>query len=238
MKRIEALYQFERNQWAQLLHDDFGQSLAAIKSFAAGIKNNADITEEVIDLATIIDTTASDLYISCYDLMRGLRSGDSKNNNLISDIENCIINSRVEHHGIRLQLQAENISENNARIVNIFILRIFQDSLSGILRAACATEMQVCLKSVSWHKNNRITPGDNNTVAGKSQTSVMRESIELHMLSDIKMNSAFNPESEPFLQIQKYAEAFGGEYSVEKANDTSILIKLCVDITDFSGECR
>jgi glucose-6-phosphate-specific signal transduction histidine kinase len=206
--RLNSLYQYERKCWAEQLHDDFGQSLAAIKSFSENIKNKLDQPQDIMELTNIIETTANDLYISCYDLMQGLRSGLNIEGNLEDNLQACILNSRTDKQGVNTCLITKNTPQSSSNIINMFITRVFQDSLSTILRADCACEIHICI-------THNI------------------ENIQLTMLIQTVKNSILNINCEQFEKIKRYAKAFSCNYSLELQTNNIVNITLCTDITDF-----
>jgi len=146
LQRIQRVYETERREWARLLHDDFGQSLAAIKSFAVAIKNSSDTASEERELAEIIQSTADELYVCAYDLMSGLRSGFIDEVDLLGGIQLCIENSRLRQKGIEVQVQSEGKVQSLGLLMNVAILRMVQESLSGIIRSSSLSEIVIFIR--------------------------------------------------------------------------------------------
>ena len=80
----------DHQSMAQFLHDDIGQNLIAIRSFAEAIleqdENSADSTEELIDL---IKQATESAYRSTYNLMQELRAQDSARHDISTALEIC-----------------------------------------------------------------------------------------------------------------------------------------------------
>jgi len=218
LQHVLQVYETERQQWVQLLHDDFGQSLAAIKSFAVGIKNENSNNRETYDLADIIQSTANEMYIRSYDLMRSLRSGFSDDGSLLNGIQVCLDNSRLNQKGIRVQVHSQGEVDNFSQFLNVMLLRIIQDSINGIVRSSKPTEIEISLQIEFSQLQQKI--------------------LILQICSNVLNKDEFDNANDTFLRCEELVKAIGGEYSLSvKASDT-IDIRVKIDITDFIEETR
>lgn len=236
LRRIQSLYEVERREWARLLHDDFGQSLAAIKSFAYAIKNDTENNSETREIADIILNTASEMYVSSYDLMRGLRSGFIEDMGLLDSVQVCLENSRLPQQGIKVSVQTEGEVEMLGSLLDVLLLRIVQESLSGIIRSSNPEEMLIFI-GVRQHclterrKNIRAADTD---MAG---LPLIRDVIELQINSK---NGPDKPELDTsdsiFHRTRDYVEALGGDYTVKQLDQSVINIQINMDITELIEE--
>ena len=236
LKRIQCVYETERREWAHLLHDDFGQSLAAIKSFAVGIRNTTDSTSDEHELAESIRDIADELYISAYDLMRGLRSGFIDDIGLLGGIQLCIDNSRLAQQGIEVQIQSEGEIESLGLLMNVAILRMVQESLSGIIRSSSPSEIiifisvqQRCLDECRKHPRNTDTDET-------GSAPLVREVLQLSISSNAVDTAETDNYMGVFQRTHDYVEAFGGDYSVKQIDNDGIGIRISLDITDLIEE--
>ncbi len=230
---IQRVYETERRQWARLLHDDFGQSLAAIKSFAVGIKNQSDTASDEHELAEIIQSTADELYVCAYDLMSGLRSGFIDEMDLPGGIQLCIENSRLRQKGIDVQVQSEGKVQSLGHIMNVAILRMVQESLSGIIRSSSSSEVVIFIRvqqcSLDERRKQPCNPDANETRSAQA----VREVMELNISSNAIDTTEFDNYTGLFQRTQDYVEAFGGDYTVKLIENTGISIQISLDITDL-----
>ena len=232
LQRVQGVYEAERREWVRLLHDDFGQSLAAIKSFAVGIKNSTGIASDTYDLAEIIQSTAHDLYESTYDLMRGLRSGFIEDVGLMSGIQVCIDSSRLSQQGIKVQVESEGEVESLSHFLNILLLRVVQESLSGIIRSSSPSSILISI-SRKQHNLAERRKRARNTVSTIELELPIRKLIEVHISSNGLDKLEFENYGSIFQRTQDYIEAFGGNYAIDQAENACLRINMKLDITDI-----
>ena len=233
LKRIQCVYETERREWAHLLHDDFGQSLAAIKSFAVGIRNTTDSTSDEHELAESIRDIADELYISAYDLMRGLRSGFIDDIGLLGGIQLCIDNSRLAQQGIEVQIQSEGEIESLGLLMNVAILRMVQESLSGIIRSSSPSNIVIFISIQQRHLDERRKHPRNTDTDETGPAPLVREVLQLNISSNAVDTVESDNYTGGFQRTRDYVEAFGGDYSVKQIDNAGIGIRISLDITDL-----
>lgn len=233
LQRIQCVYETERREWAHLLHDDFGQSLAAIKSFAVGIKNTTDCASDEHELADNIQSIADKLYISAYDLMRGLRSGFSDDIGLLGGIQACIKTSRLEQQGIEVHIQSEGEMEALGSLMNVAILRMIQESLSGIIRSSIPSEIVIFIRVQQCILDERRKHPRHIDADETGSVPAMREVMELDISSKTVDTSECDNDISIFQRTKDYVEAFGGDYSFKHVDNAGIDIQISLDITDL-----
>ena len=233
LKRIQCVYEAERREWARLLHDDFGQSLAAIKSFAVGIRNTTDETSDEHELAENIQAIADELYLSAYDLMRGLRSGFIDDIGLLGGIQVCIENSRLAQQGIKVQIQSEGEIESLGLLMNVAILRMVQESLSGIIRSSSPSNIVIFI-SVQPRRLDERRKHPRNTGTDETGSALpVREVLQLKISSNAVDTAEYDNYMGVFQRTKDYVEAFGGAYSFKQVDNDGIGIQISLDITDL-----
>jgi len=91
----------EQHALVRLLHDDLGQNLVAIKSFAAAIaEQHAGAAGDTGELAAMIREAADSAYRSSYDLMQELRAQYLADREIDDALEACLAESRLKENGI------------------------------------------------------------------------------------------------------------------------------------------
>lgn len=84
-----------------LLHDDLGQNLVAIRSFAAAIAERfADAGDDTAELAAMIGEAADSAYRRSYDLMQELRAQHGADQELAASLDACLQEARLQENGI------------------------------------------------------------------------------------------------------------------------------------------
>jgi len=228
LKRMHKVYEAERKEWEQLLHDDFGQSLAAIKSFATLIKDTSGQDSDVYDLAGIIQATTSELYISVYDLMRSLRSGFINELDLQSSIQVCINNSRLSQKSIQTELYADGELESLGKFLNVIVLRIIQENLIGIVRSFEPNKIIIKVSRTQSDLSNGIQ-------INEDKKQMAREVLNINMLSAGRHTIECNQPIQKFSRIYNYVDALGGEYDI-KVEGSHIEIQVKLDMDDLIME--
>ena len=91
----------EQQSLIELLHDDLGQNLVAIRSFAAAIaEKHADDGGDTAELATMIDEAAEAAYRRSYDLMQELRAQQAADGELAAAVGECLREARLRERAI------------------------------------------------------------------------------------------------------------------------------------------
>ena len=91
----------EQQSLIELLHDDLGQNLVAIRSFSAAIAERyADDGGDTAELATMINEAAEAAYRRSYDLMQELRAQQSADEDLATAVGECLREARLQERDI------------------------------------------------------------------------------------------------------------------------------------------
>jgi len=91
----------EQQSLVKLLHDDLGQNLVAIRSFAAAIaRENVDAPGDTGELADMIREAAESAYRSSYDLMQELRAQYMADREIGDALQTCLEESRLKENHI------------------------------------------------------------------------------------------------------------------------------------------
>lgn len=165
--------------------------------------------------------------------MSGLRSGFIDEMDLLSGIHLCIENSRLRQKGIEVQVQSEGEVESLGLLINVAILRMVQESLSGIIRSSRSSEIVIFISvqqcRLDESRRQPYKPGAEETRSAQ----VVREVMELKISSNAGDTAEFDSYRDIFQRTQNYVEAFGGDYSVKQIENSGIGIQINLDITDL-----
>ncbi|MDH5356469.1 MAG: histidine kinase, partial [Gammaproteobacteria bacterium] len=105
---IENLLQVEHQNMVDWLHDELGQNLVAIKSFAAAImEQSKGRDDDTAELAEFIKQAADQSYRSTYDLMQELRAEEHAELSVDKALETCLEEARLNQLGIAFNLDID-----------------------------------------------------------------------------------------------------------------------------------
>ena len=114
----------EQHALVRLLHDDLGQNLVAIKSFAAAIaEQHAGADGDTGELAGMIREAADCAYRSSYDLMQELRAQYLADREIDAALEACLAESRLQENGIDYDCDVQAGLASLDLLTRAFILR-------------------------------------------------------------------------------------------------------------------
>lgn len=217
INNFQRVYEFDRKEWESLLHDQFGQTLAAIKSFSVGIQRTTELSD-VKEISDIIIDAADELYITSYDMMQSLRSGLMKNTALIDGIKTCIDNSRLSQSGIAVDFDSSGDLESLEGILNVAILRIIQESLVNLARVFNPIKSSVVVR---FHQVGLKFSHNNNS-----------NHIEIKINAILDKNNEIEEPLSKFDSTKRYVESLGGNYDMVVAKK-NINIKVTIATDDF-----
>ena len=158
---VEQRVEEERRLIAHELHDEFGQSVTAIRSMAMAIATQS--TEPPMsDAARLISEEAARLYDAMHGLIPRLMPVSLDTLGLAETLENLVRDWQRRNPDIRLSLHHELPSELGPSMT-LAAYRVVQEGLINALRHAQATEIEVNLQSNSASAADRmvVTVADN-----------------------------------------------------------------------------
>jgi len=153
---IQKHIEDERRSLARELHDELGQYVTAIKSFAVGIANKAKSNSntagmpEIASSAQVIVSAANEIYDGMHNIVRQLRPGSLDNLGLAETLKDVVSNYQAQYPDIKIKLHlSENLESGNlatlGETVSINLYRIVQESLNNAFKYAQATEINIGL---------------------------------------------------------------------------------------------
>jgi two-component system sensor histidine kinase UhpB len=153
---IQKHIEDERRSLARELHDELGQYVTAIKSFAVGIANKAKSNSntagmpEIASSAQVIVSAANEIYDGMHNIVRQLRPGSLDNLGLAETLKDVVSNYQAQYPDIKIKLHlSQNLESGNlatlGETVSINLYRIVQESLNNAFKYAQATEINIGL---------------------------------------------------------------------------------------------
>lgn len=153
---IQKHIEDERRSLARELHDELGQYVTAIKTFAVGIANKAKSNSagagmpEIASSAQVIVSAANQIYDGMHNIVRQLRPGALDNLGLAETLKDAVSNYQAQYPDIKIQLHlSQNLESGNletlGETVSINLYRIVQESLNNAFKYANATEINIGL---------------------------------------------------------------------------------------------
>ena len=148
---IQEHIEEERRSLARELHDELGQYVTAIKTFAVGIANKAKANigspgmPDVEANANVIVSAANQIYDGMHNIVRQLRPGALDNLGLAETLRDAVSNYQEQNPHIKISLELTGDLYNAGETVSINIYRIVQESLNNALKYAQATTIDIAL---------------------------------------------------------------------------------------------
>ncbi len=210
---IQSHIEDERRSLARELHDELGQYVTAIKTFAVGIANKT--SEKMPDVsanAQTIVAAANHIYDGMHNIIRHLRPGSLDNLGLSETLKDAVNHLQQQHPKIKFELELSGHLDSFGENLNINLYRIVQESLNNALKHAKAKKIKVSLKQDQSDNLNLVIEDDG---------------VGLD-LDGVDQSQHFG-----LLGIRERIQGFHGQFSVEsstKANKggrgTKIIIKI------------
>ncbi len=157
---IQKHIEDERRSLARELHDELGQYVTAVKTFAVGIANRAKANSavagmtEIVSSAQVIVSAANQIYDGMHNIVRQLRPGALDNLGLAETLMDLVSSHQVQHPEMQIKLHlSDNMQsgslQNLGETISINLYRIVQESLNNALKYAQATTIDIMLKKPS-----------------------------------------------------------------------------------------
>ncbi len=133
----------ERRLIAHELHDEFGQSVTAIRSLALAIASQGGLKDPATgEVARLISDEAARLYDAMHGLIPRLAPLSLDTMGLAATLENLVRDSQKRHPSVSLSLRQELPAELGPSIT-LAIYRVVQEGLINALRHAQASHVDI-----------------------------------------------------------------------------------------------
>ncbi len=137
---------------ARELHDEFGQTLTAIK-INAHILENAETIQGVGIYAQDITDQADALYETMRNMIQRLRPEALDMFGLKVAVEQCILAFHLHEQGVELDLNINASVDDLAEMYSIASYRIVQELVNNAVKYAQLTKLKVCLDASDGYMN-------------------------------------------------------------------------------------
>jgi two-component system sensor histidine kinase UhpB len=153
---IEQRLDEERRVIARELHDEFAQSVTAIRSFAVVIANQHPADSRTAEVARLISTEAAQLYDAMHGLIPRLAPLNLDTLGLAETLEGFIKQWQGRHPAIQFKLHHELPTELGTS-VTIAVYRVVQEAVINAVRHARPTLVEVSVVHSDSHLRVRVT---------------------------------------------------------------------------------
>lgn len=143
---IQTHIEDERRSLARELHDELGQYVTAIKTFAVGIANKTESKmPDVASNAQTIVAAANHIYDGMHNIIRHLRPGSLDNLGLSETLRDAVNQWQATNPEVAFTLNLSGNLDALGESLNINFYRIIQESVTNALRYAKATKLDINL---------------------------------------------------------------------------------------------
>jgi two-component system, NarL family, sensor histidine kinase UhpB len=188
-QRSLEIQEEERRHLAQELHDELGQTIAAIKAVAVAISNNNEPDKKHIDSSVKTIIQYSDhIYQVAKSMMHRLRPSVLDELGLIKALQNMIDDWNSRQDDIFCHFTFSDIPSNMSDTLNISLFRIIQESLTNALKHSSASKVSISMKIIVVDEidkiilsieDNGVGLDENKTMSGLGMPG-MRERAEMN----------------------------------------------------------
>ncbi len=145
---IQSHIEDERRSLARELHDELGQYVTAIKTFAVAIvsktKDNAPI---ISGHAQTIVAAANHIYDGMHNIIRQLRPGSLDNLGLSETLRDTVSVVQQQNPNLTISLQLIGKLDHLGESLNINIYRIVQEAITNAIKHAEASNIDIKLET-------------------------------------------------------------------------------------------
>ncbi len=216
---IQRHIEDERRSLARELHDELGQYVTAIKTFAVGITNKTKIVLEnktpaaeylpaIESNAQTIVAAANHIYDGMHNIIRQLRPGSLDNLGLSETLRDAVMNWQKQNVDIAISLQLSGDLDHLGEILNINIYRIVQETINNAFKHAEAQSINIELS-----RNESVL-----------QLSVKDDGKGMNM-DDVDQSSHFG-----LLGMRERVEGLHGNFSLVSSPDYGTAINISIPL--------
>jgi two-component system, NarL family, sensor histidine kinase UhpB len=205
---IQSHIEDERRSLARELHDELGQYVTAIKTFAVGIANKTvEKMPDVSSNAQTIVAAANHIYDGMHDIIRHLRPGALDNLGLSETLRDAVNHLQKQYPNIDFKLELAGELNKLGENLNINFYRIVQESLNNAVKHAKASKILVSLK--------------------QDKSGDLKLMIQDNGLG-MDVNGVDQTQHFGLLGIRERTQAFHGQFHIESSPDqgTTIFINI------------
>jgi two-component system, NarL family, sensor histidine kinase UhpB len=156
-QRSLEIQEEERRHLAQELHDELGQTIAAIKAVAVATSNNDVPDKEHVDssIKTIVEYS-DHIYQVAKNMMHRLRPSVLDELGLIKALQNMIDEWNSRQDDIFCHFSFSDIPSDLSESLKISLYRIIQESLTNALKHSRASQVSISMNKVVANEEENI----------------------------------------------------------------------------------
>ena len=145
---IQSHIEDERRSLARELHDELGQYVTAIKTFAVAIVNKTkESSPDISGHAQTIVAAANHIYNGMHNIIRQLRPGSLDNLGLSETLRDAVNIVQLQHPNLSINLRLLGKLDALGENLNINIYRIVQEALNNAIKHAEASNIDIKLET-------------------------------------------------------------------------------------------
>jgi len=203
---IQRHIEDERRSLARELHDELGQYVTAIKTFAVGIANKTqEKMPEIASNAQTIVSAANHIYDGMHNIIRQLRPGSLDNLGLSETLRDLVAAYRQHHPELKIKLTTKGDVSGFDEVVNINLYRVVQEAVNNALKHADASVVEIKME-VNKAGELQLTIKDNG-----------------HGMDFCKVDHSRHF---GLLGMRERAQALGGKFSIDSELDKGATIRI------------
>ena len=184
----------EQHSLLRMLHDDLGQNLVAIKSFATAIAEQPGAAgNDTGELAGMIRQAAESAYRSSYDLMQELRAQYLADRPIDAALGACLEEARLRENGIGYDYRVD---------------AVLADDLGVLTRA-------FVLRSVRCYANLCKALAGCERISVDLRLDAADADHQLRLILEHRARDSLDPAHYSLLSLADRLEAIGGEWCLE-----------------------
>ncbi len=143
---IQKHIEDERRSLARELHDELGQYVTAIKTFAVAIANKTkEKAPEIEASAQTIVAAANHIYDGMHNIIIQLRPGSLDNLGLPETLKDLVNNVQKQQEHLSIKLSMSGNLDGLGETLNINVYRIVQESINNAIKHAEASKIEIYL---------------------------------------------------------------------------------------------
>lgn len=144
---IQSHIEDERRSLARELHDELGQYVTVIKTFAVGIGNQAKQQglASIENSAAVIASSANQIYDGMHSIIRQLRPGALDNLGIAETLKDLVASYQTQNPTTQLVFDMPVPIINVNETISINLYRIVQEAVNNALKYAQANQITVSL---------------------------------------------------------------------------------------------
>jgi two-component system, NarL family, sensor histidine kinase UhpB len=180
---------------ARELHDELGQYVTAIKTFAVTIANKtAKKSPDIASHAQTIVAAANHIYDGMHDIIRQLRPGALDNLGLSETLRDAVNHTQSQHPDLHISLELSGKLEGLGESLNINIYRIVQEAVNNAIKHAQAKNIKITLTA---------------TKTGALQLTIKDDGLGMD-INDVDQTNHFG-----LLGMRERVQGFKGSFNVD-----------------------